>query len=296
MSLLTLHYLWSEFCGAGSHPCGLCTYKSDFSEENIDANMALDARCKLLSRLLFRSALAVKKSIVIVSIEKNGLRTLLPFPRVCQRAARALGSAGGRKTKNALFYCIYRLPALCISVEKVAEDKARRGSRGAGGSQKSRTSAWIVGWGSRRRRRERQLEETQSKERERLCVPLPPFAGDIPVPRGGSAAARQRAPSARTRSFRPHTGCAPRVLGVRQRAAGPLGQRRRCGAGVDEGQAGVNRFVVIAPCSHRHPQPDAVLLESHTADLLSRPVSVSAPGPALLENRGFCPNSAQKWL
>jgi hypothetical protein len=25
----------------------------------------------------------------------------------------------------------------------------------------------------------------------------------------------------------------------------------------------VNRFVVIAPCPRRHPQPDAVLLESH---------------------------------
>jgi hypothetical protein len=47
------------------------------------------------------------------------------------------------------------------------------------------------------------------------------------------------------------------------------------GAGVDEGQARVNRFVVIAPCPRRHPQPDAVLLESHqTADLLSRPVPV----------------------
>jgi hypothetical protein len=35
------------------------------------------------------------------------------------------------------------------------------------------------------------------------------------------------------------------------------------GAGVDKGQARVNRFVVIVPCPHRHPQPDAVLLESH---------------------------------
>jgi hypothetical protein len=34
------------------------------------------------------------------------------------------------------------------------------------------------------------------------------------------------------------------------------------GAGVDEGQARVHRFVVIAPCPRRHPQPDAVLLES----------------------------------
>jgi hypothetical protein len=25
----------------------------------------------------------------------------------------------------------------------------------------------------------------------------------------------------------------------------------------------VNRFVVIAPCPRRHPQPDAVLLKSH---------------------------------
>jgi hypothetical protein len=36
------------------------------------------------------------------------------------------------------------------------------------------------------------------------------------------------------------------------------------GAGVDEGQARVNRsVVVIAPCPRRHPQPDAVLLKSH---------------------------------
>jgi hypothetical protein len=32
---------------------------------------------------------------------------------------------------------------------------------------------------------------------------------------------------------------------------------------VDEGQARVNRSVVIAPCPRRHPQPDAVLLKSH---------------------------------
>jgi hypothetical protein len=31
---------------------------------------------------------------------------------------------------------------------------------------------------------------------------------------------------------------------------------------VDEGQARVNRFVVVAPCPRRHPQPDAVLLKS----------------------------------
>jgi hypothetical protein len=34
-------------------------------------------------------------------------------------------------------------------------------------------------------------------------------------------------------------------------------------AGVDEGQARVNVFVAIAPCPRRHPQPDAMLLESH---------------------------------
>jgi hypothetical protein len=43
------------------------------------ARAALDARQKLLSRLLFRSALAVKKSIFIVSVGKQGLRSLLPF-------------------------------------------------------------------------------------------------------------------------------------------------------------------------------------------------------------------------
>jgi hypothetical protein len=32
------------------------------------------------------------------------------------------------------------------------------------------------------------------------------------------------------------------------------------GAGVDEGQARVNRFVVVAPCPRHHPQPDAVLV------------------------------------
>jgi hypothetical protein len=40
-------------------------------------------------------------------------------------------------------------------------------------------------------------------------------------------------------------GCAPRVLGVRQRAVGPLGQRAGSGvggAGVDEGQARVSRY------------------------------------------------------
>jgi hypothetical protein len=55
---------------------------------------------------------------------------------------------------------------------------------------------------------------------------------------------------------------------------------QRClggGAGVDEGQARVNRCVVIVPCPRRHPQPDAVLLESHRG-FLSRPVSVSARG------------------
>jgi hypothetical protein len=36
----------------------------------------------------------------------------------------------------------------------------------------------------------------------------------------------------------------------------------RCvvGAGVDRGQARVKRFVVIAPCPRRHPQPNAVPL------------------------------------
>jgi hypothetical protein len=59
------------------------------------------------------------------------------------------------------------------------------------------------------------------------------------------------------------------------------------GAGVDEGQARVNRFVVIAPCPRRHPQPDAVLLsrkplrkcfvvECRGQSPVS--VSVSAPG------------------
>jgi hypothetical protein len=44
------------------------------------------------------------------------------------------------------------------------------------------------------------------------------------------------------------------------------------GAGVDEGQARVNRFVVIAPCPrrHRHPQPDAVLLKSHRGFVVSQ--------------------------
>jgi hypothetical protein len=43
------------------------TNKYDFSEETT----APDARCKLLSILLFRSALAVKKSISIVGVEKK---------------------------------------------------------------------------------------------------------------------------------------------------------------------------------------------------------------------------------
>jgi hypothetical protein len=51
------------------------TYKQDFSEEIT----ALDAQCKLLSRLLFRSALTINKSVFIVSGEKKSLRTLLPF-------------------------------------------------------------------------------------------------------------------------------------------------------------------------------------------------------------------------
>jgi hypothetical protein len=57
----------------------------------------------------------------------------------------------------------------------------------------------------------------------------------------------------------------PRARGARQRAAGPeaLLDSGVGSAGVDEGQACVNRFVVIAPCPRRHPQPGAVLLESH---------------------------------
>jgi hypothetical protein len=35
--------------------------------------------------------------------------------------------------------------------------------------------------------------------------------------------------------------------------------RRVVGAGVDKGWARVNRSVVIATCSRRHPQPDAVM-------------------------------------
>jgi hypothetical protein len=53
------------------------------------------------------------------------------------------------------------------------------------------------------------------------------------------------------------------------------------GAGVDEGQARVNRFAVIAPCPRRHPQPAAVLLESHRGFVVQASLSVSAPGPAL---------------
>jgi hypothetical protein len=54
------------------------------------------------------------------------------------------------------------------------------------------------------------------------------------------------------------------------------------GAGADEGQARVNRFVVIAPCPRRHPQP--VLLESATADFKQVAVEASlrlGPGPRL---------------
>jgi hypothetical protein len=55
------------------------------------------------------------------------------------------------------------------------------------------------------------------------------------------------------------------------------------GAGVDEGQAQarVNRFVVIAPCPRRHPQPDAVLLKSHCgfACCRARPASLRLSRP-----------------
>jgi hypothetical protein len=40
---------------------------------------------------------------------------------------------------------------------------------------------------------------------------------------------------------------------------------------LDEGQARVNRSVVIAPCPRRHPQPDAVLLESHRVVFILSP-------------------------
>ena len=52
------------------------------------------------------------------------------------------------------------------------------------------------------------------------------------------------------------------------------------GAGVDEGQARVNRFVVIAPCPRRHPQPDAVLLKSHRGFVVEASLRLG-PGPRL---------------
>jgi hypothetical protein len=52
------------------------------------------------------------------------------------------------------------------------------------------------------------------------------------------------------------------------------------GAGVDEGQARVNRFVVVAPCPRRHPQPDAVLLKSHRGFVVEASLSLG-PGPRL---------------
>jgi hypothetical protein len=57
------------------------------------------------------------------------------------------------------------------------------------------------------------------------------------------------------------------------------------GAGADEGQARVNRSVVIVPCPRRHPHPDAVLLESHRgfaveASLRIGPVSRLGGGEA----------------
>jgi hypothetical protein len=50
------------------------------------------------------------------------------------------------------------------------------------------------------------------------------------------------------------------------------------GARVDEGQARVNRFVVIAPCPRRHPQPDAVLLKSHRGFVVEASLRLG-PGP-----------------
>jgi hypothetical protein len=52
------------------------------------------------------------------------------------------------------------------------------------------------------------------------------------------------------------------------------------GAGVDEGQARVNRFVVVAPCPRRHPQPDAVLLKSHRGFVVEASLRLG-PGPRL---------------
>jgi hypothetical protein len=52
------------------------------------------------------------------------------------------------------------------------------------------------------------------------------------------------------------------------------------GAGADEGQARVNRFVVIAPCPPRHPQPDAVLLEIHRGFVIEASLRLG-PGPRL---------------
>jgi hypothetical protein len=52
------------------------------------------------------------------------------------------------------------------------------------------------------------------------------------------------------------------------------------GAGVDEGQARVNTFVVIAPCPRRHPQPDVVLLKSHRGFVVEASLRLG-PGPRL---------------
>jgi hypothetical protein len=76
--------------------------------------------------------------------------------------------------------------------------------------------------------------------------------------------------------------CAPRALGrssARRRSSWTAASAVQ--ESVDEGQARVDRFVVIAPCPRRHLQPDAaVLLESHRGFVVKASLRLS-PGPRL---------------